>query len=139
MARIRHIAIIVEDSEKTAEFYISAFGLKEVFRQRNDDMKGRWAIYLSDGYINLALLPVEQPLGLHHFGFEVDDVEAGLATAVAAGALPPTTVVPQDGRFAETYVRDPQLGIKLDIARGWMTERPDGVAFVDTMTAAPVA
>ena len=81
MARIRHIAIVVDDSEKTAAFYTSAFGLKEVFRQKNDETNGQWAIYLTDGYINLALLPVERPdrpLGVDHFGFAVDDVEAGL-------------------------------------------------------------
>ena len=61
MARIRHIALVVDDSEKTAEFYTSAFGLKEVFRQKNDETRGQWAIYLTDGYINLALLPVERP------------------------------------------------------------------------------
>jgi len=143
MARIRHIALVVDDSEKTAEFYTSAFGLKEVLRKKNDETGGQWAIYLTDGYINLALLPVERPdrpLGVDHFGFAVDDVEEGLRTAVAAGAVPPTRVLPRDGRQAETFVRDPHLNIKLDISRGWLTEKPDGPAAIDTTTAAaPVA
>jgi catechol 2,3-dioxygenase-like lactoylglutathione lyase family enzyme len=142
MARIRHIALVVDDSEKTAAFYTSAFGLKEVFRQKNDETRGQWAIYLTDGYINLALLPVERPdrpLGVDHFGFAVDDVEEGLKTALAAGAVPPSRTLPRDGRQAETFVRDPHLNIKLDISRGWLTEKPAGAASIDTSTPVPVA
>jgi catechol 2,3-dioxygenase-like lactoylglutathione lyase family enzyme len=124
MAKIRHIAIVVKDSEQTAAFYRSAFGLREVFRQQNDETGDQWAIYLSDGYINLALLPIDRPLGVDHFGFAVDDVEAGLQQALDAGATPPARALPRDGRQAETYVRDPQLGIKIDLSRGWLTDRP---------------
>ena len=133
MARIRHIALVVDDSEKTAAFYTEAFGLKEVFRQKNDDTRGQWAIYLSDGYINLALLPVarpDRPVGVDHFGFPVDDVDEGLQTAVAAGAVPPTRVLPRDGRQAETFVRDPHMNIKLDIS-AWMADRETGRRRVD--------
>jgi catechol 2,3-dioxygenase-like lactoylglutathione lyase family enzyme len=136
MARIRHIALCVEDAENTAAFYKNAFGLTEVFRQRNDETGGQWAIYLTDGYINLALLPVKRTPGVDHFGFQVDDVEAALETAVAAGAVAPNRALPRDGRQAETFVRDPLLGIKLDISRGWHTAVPEGPAFIDTSTAA---
>ena len=136
MAKIRHIALVVDDSEATAAFYSSAFGLKEVFRQKNDETRGQWAIYLTDGYINLALLPVERPLGVDHIGFAVDDVDAALQTAVTAGAVPPNRVNPRDGRQAETFVRDPLIGIKLDLSRGWLPEVPDGPASIDTSTAA---
>jgi catechol 2,3-dioxygenase-like lactoylglutathione lyase family enzyme len=135
MAKIRHIALVVDDSEATAAFYTSAFGLKEVFRQKNDDTRGQWAIYLTDGYINLALLPVERPLGVDHIGFAVDDVDAAMQTALTAGAVPPNRVNPRDGRQAETFVRDPLLGIKLDLSRGWLTEVPDGPTSVDTSKA----
>jgi catechol 2,3-dioxygenase-like lactoylglutathione lyase family enzyme len=139
MAQIRHIAIVVDDAEATAKFYTSAFGLKEVFRQRNDETSPQWAIYLTDGYINLALLPVKRALGVDHIGFAVDDVEAALQTAVAAGAKPPTRVNPKDGRQAETFVIDPLLGVKLDLSRGWLTAVPDGPTAVDTATAAGAA
>lgn len=137
MAKIRHIAIVVEDSEKSAEFYKTAFGLEEVFRNKNNDTRGQWSIFLTDGYINLALLPINQPLGVHHFGFAVDDVQAGLDEALAAGALPPAYVLPRDGRQAETFVTDPHLGIKLDISRGWLTEKPQGATSLDTSTPVP--
>ena len=135
MAKIRHIALVVDDSEATAAFYTSAFGLTEVFRQKNDETRGQWAIYLTDGYINLALLPVARPLGVDHIGFAVDDVDAALQTAVTAGAVPPNRVNPRDGRQAETFVRDPLLGIKLDLSRGWLTEVPDGPTSIDTSRA----
>jgi len=134
MAKIRHIAIVVEDSEQSAAFYKEAFGLKEVFRNKNDNTAPQWAIFLTDGYINLALLPIKEPLGVNHFGFAVDDVEEGLQTALAAGANPPTYALPRDGRQAETFVTDPHLGIKLDISRGWLTEKPQGATSMDTST-----
>src|SRR5437762_12750168 len=49
MARIKHIAIRTPDPEKTAAFYKDVFGLKEVGQARA-------GVYLSDGYINLAIL-----------------------------------------------------------------------------------
>lgn len=134
MAKIRHIALVVDDAEATAAFYTSAFGLREVFRQRNDETAPQWAIYLTDGYINLALLPVKRPVGVDHIGFAVDDVDAALDAAVAAGARPPDRVNPKDGRQAETFVRDPLLGIKLDLSHGWLTAVPDGPASIDTTT-----
>ena len=122
MARIRYIAIVVKDSEEMATFFKSAFGLTEVFRHHNDETGDQSAIYLSDGYINLALLPIDRPLGVDHVGFMVDDVEAQLEIAVAAGAARPERQLPRDGRQAEAFVRDPQLGLKLDISQGWLIE-----------------
>src|SRR3954453_1604835 len=78
MARIRHLAILTEDVEKLVKFYTTAFGLKIVHGVGT-------ATYLSDGHINLAIIPigpgggVEGPqlqVGINHFGFEVDDVTA---------------------------------------------------------------
>jgi catechol 2,3-dioxygenase-like lactoylglutathione lyase family enzyme len=54
MARIRHLAIVSENRERLVEFYTKAFGMKQI------ESKGP-AIYLTDGYINLALIPEERP------------------------------------------------------------------------------
>jgi catechol 2,3-dioxygenase-like lactoylglutathione lyase family enzyme len=51
MARIRHLAILTEDVEKLVKFYTSAFGLKIVHGVGT-------ATYLSDGHINLAIIPI---------------------------------------------------------------------------------
>lgn len=120
MARIRHIALLTKSQEKVADFYKTAFGMTEVFRHRSQAGGGD-AIYLSDGYINLAVLPLtSRPEGIYHFGFEVDDVDAAFETAMAAGAQPPYKTLPRDGRFAEKFVVDP-VGIKVDLSRGWAT------------------
>jgi catechol 2,3-dioxygenase-like lactoylglutathione lyase family enzyme len=118
--RIRHIAMMAADTKKVAEFYKSAFGMHEIMRRD----KPNPAIYLSDGYINLAILPNDSPEsngappGLHHFGFLVDDADAASASALSMGASQGRTAVAA-GRFAEGYVRDPE-GQRVDIsAGGW--------------------
>ena len=81
MARIRHIALATKNPSQTAEFYNQAFGLKELRRSRNG------AVFLTDGYIHLAVLNHKDERspdmgahgpnfsGIHHFGFEVDDLD----------------------------------------------------------------
>jgi catechol 2,3-dioxygenase-like lactoylglutathione lyase family enzyme len=121
VAKIRHIAIVALESEKVAEFYKTAFGMEEAFRHTSSNTEDRPAIYLSDGYMNLAILPIkDRPEGIYHFGFQVDDLDTAMATALNAGAKPPDKVLPRDGRQAETFVLDP-VGIKLDLSRGWKT------------------
>jgi len=52
MVRIRHIAIATKDVERLVKFYTTVFGLKVV--------SGRGTgTYLSDGHVNLAILPLE--------------------------------------------------------------------------------
>ena len=95
MVRIKHIAIRTPDPEKTMAFYRDVFGLKEVGQARA-------GYYLSDGYINLAILKSrdedsgESPrdasgyAGIHHLGFMVDDVDEVCQKLEAAGATPMT-------------------------------------------------
>jgi catechol 2,3-dioxygenase-like lactoylglutathione lyase family enzyme len=119
MPKIRHIALLTKNQEAVAEFYKTAFDMKEVFRHQSKAGGGD-AIYLSDGYMNLAILPArERPQGLYHFGFEVDDVESAAKTAVAAGATQPPVGLPRDGRYAEVFIKDP-TGNRIDLsAVGW--------------------
>ncbi len=116
MAKIRHIAVLTKDTPKLAEFYKNSFGMKEVARSGEQ----REAIYLSDGYINLAILPARgRPEGIYHFGFEVENVQEAMRAAVVAGATKGTDSLPKDGRFAEAFVRDP-VGTRVDLSeQGW--------------------
>jgi catechol 2,3-dioxygenase-like lactoylglutathione lyase family enzyme len=133
MAKIRHIAIFARDQEKTAEFYKKTFGMYEVWRHNNAQDPSRYAVYLSDGYINLALLPARDGVqeGINHFGFEVDDIDETAKIAEAAGATQMPEATPRDGRFAEAFIRDP-VGTRVDLSvAGWRTEpaeNPDYVA-----------
>ena len=119
MARIKHIAIKAEDQEKTADFYKQTFGMTEAWRgpARAD---GRRAIYLSDGYINLAILPARgEREGIDHFGFQVEDMENTLRFAAASGAVGEAAAKPRDGRFAEMGIHDP-AGTLVDVSvHGW--------------------
>src|SRR5215831_663667 len=81
MPRIKHIALTTADPAATAAFYKEAFGMREI--RRNP----RGAVFLTDGYINLAILNYKTEKdadvgahgpnfdGIHHFGFEVEDLD----------------------------------------------------------------
>lgn len=118
MAKLRHLAMLVEDIEKTASFYEHAFGMQRV-RQSNT------AIALSDGTVSLVIIDPanvnmkgETRRGLHHIGFLIDDMEQ-----VA-------TKVEENGGVYHGEI--------LGTGRGPMTERkyldPNGVMF-DITTA----
>ena len=88
MARIKHIAIRTHDIEKTAAFYKEAFGLEQVG-------VGQSGIYLTDGYLNIAILNMRgvvegetMKLGVDHVGFQVDDVDATVEKIRALGGKP---------------------------------------------------
>ena len=115
MAKIRHIALLTKDPPTLAEFYRNSFDMKEVARSGEK----RDAIYLSDGHINLAILPARgRPEGIFHFGFEVENVEEATQAAIKAGATKGTESLPRDGRFAEGFIRDP-VGTRVDLSLGW--------------------
>jgi len=92
MARIKHIALTTKDPDAVAAFYKEGLGLKEIRRSPSG------AVFLTDGYINLAILKSrdqgsgESPrdeadyAGVHHFGFMVDDVDETCRKLEAAGA-----------------------------------------------------
>src|SRR5262249_60911482 len=116
MAKIGHIAILAADPAKLAEFYKTAFGLKEVARSGENGE----AIYVSDGHINLALLPARNRReGIYHFGMQVDDVKDAAKTALAAGATGGKTEVPRGGRVAATFVVVPGWS-RVAFSTGWI-------------------
>ena len=116
--RIKHIAIFAKDQLKMVEFYMTTFGIEQVHQHDSEGDKTRQAHYLSDGHINLAILPAgDREEGIDHFGFE-----ATARTAMAAGASEAPKDVPQDACFAEGFIRDP-AGTRIDLSqRGWLTK-----------------
>jgi catechol 2,3-dioxygenase-like lactoylglutathione lyase family enzyme len=106
--RIRHIALNVQDREATADYYKKIFGLEEKYRGPNG------TIYLSDGFLGIALINrPEQPRGINHFGFQVDDAQAIIE---AADTKAESNVF---GAVAESWIRDPE-GNRVDITEhGW--------------------
>jgi catechol 2,3-dioxygenase-like lactoylglutathione lyase family enzyme len=92
--KLRHLGISCQDPRKTADFYIKAFGMREI-GQINPDHIGAAGIYLTDGDINLTVIRFKTDeyagdlgkdfVGLHHIGFHVDDHEATRKAIEAAG------------------------------------------------------
>jgi methylmalonyl-CoA/ethylmalonyl-CoA epimerase len=81
MAKLRHIAIIVEDPEASAKFFEQAFDMTRAGTARR-------GIYMTDGIFNVALLKKEndqEKLGLYHFGMWVDDLDEAEKKVVSAG------------------------------------------------------
>jgi len=87
MPNIVHIALKVDDLDKTSEFYEKVFGFKSIETSKVRDHTSR---HLTDGAIDLALVKYDTEesgearaagLGpcIHHFAVEVDDVERYLA------------------------------------------------------------
>ncbi len=94
MPKLKHIALSTQDVEKTARFYIEVFGMKEIARIDDPGTRG---CFLSDGDINLAILNFKNDQaagvergrawsGIHHIGFEVEDMATIAAKLAAAGS-----------------------------------------------------
>ena len=102
MAKIRHLAIKTKDPERLARFYEQVFGLKQIRAESGG------AIYMTDGYLTLALLRNRgeaTPSGINHFGFHVDDV-AGVEEKLRAFDEP-LVQRPANRPYAEYRAMDP--------------------------------
>ena len=125
MAKLRHIAINVDDLDGEANFYKAAFDLEEVGRAGGGPLGG--AVYLSDGVINVALIKINDPnfpnynpRGLNHIGFVVKDLDAAIDRAEAAGAI--ATVNRNDRLAGETWEMKMKMpsGVAFDLSdHGW--------------------
>ncbi len=87
MSRIVHIALKVEDLDKTSKFYESVFGFRPTAEQKVRDHTSR---HLTDGVIDFTLIKYDAEESkeslaagtgpcIHHFAIEVEDMERYLA------------------------------------------------------------
>ena len=84
MNRIVHLALKVEDLDKTTEFYQNVFGFREVETKKTRDHLSR---HLTDGALDFTLIKYDDDTEsaestasgegpcIHHFAIEVDDLE----------------------------------------------------------------
>lgn len=129
MAKLRHVALAVQDIEKAARFYCDTFEMEVVGETESPIASG---LYLSDGTVCLALLNYKTDeaagaergkdyVGIHHFGFWCDDLDGQAATINGNGGeyfmdLP----LEKDSLYYEAKYRDPD-GIVFDITQnGWV-------------------
>jgi lactoylglutathione lyase len=94
MNRIVHLALKVEDLERTTEFYQKVFGFVEMNTEKVRDHTSR---HLSDGVLDVALIRYDEGTQsaeskaagegpcIHHFAVEVDDIEAATRQIKAYG------------------------------------------------------
>lgn len=117
VARMRHIALLVTDPEKSAQFYEKTLGFKRAGKA------GR-GLYMTDGTINMALLRARTEMGekagLFHFGMWVDDLDKSEKEVEGAGG---SYFMGREDRnpntFYEVKFRDPD-GIVFDMTpTGW--------------------
>ena len=122
MAKIRHIAIRTEDVEATAVFFVEVFGLELVQR------RGHGPIDLSDGDVNITLLPArmvapgaEVKHGFDHIGFSVEDAEETKQRLTAKGATEMNPISLGDAYYESKY-RSPE-GLVIDVGH-WRGTSP---------------
>ena len=116
MAKLRHIAISVPDLESAAAFFEKALGLEVVRRTK-------MRIHLSDGVMNLTLLPPddlkgdprENFVGIHHMGFQVEDTAETSEMVEANGGKLVDTPMNYVGENADRKYWDPN-GIMFEIS-----------------------
>ena len=122
MGKIRHIAIRCEDTEKTAAFLTQALQLELVQR------RGSGAIDLSDGDVNVTLLPLglgnasqaAKP-GFEHIGVTVADDDVARQRLLANGAVELNPVGLGDVYY-EAKFRSPD-GLVIDVGH-WAGTSP---------------
>ncbi len=94
MNRIVHMALKVDDLEKTTEFYEKVFGFWEAETRKTRDHLSR---HLTDGAIDFTLIKYDagteskESLAsgagpcIHHFAIEVEDLEKSTAEIISYG------------------------------------------------------
>jgi catechol 2,3-dioxygenase-like lactoylglutathione lyase family enzyme len=120
MAKIRHIAYRAKDCEAMARFFVEAFEMQIVQR------RGMGAIDLSDGTMNITLLPIGTAgdtgiKGVEHIGFSAADDEAAKQRILAAGGREKNTVNLGSAVHFEVKYEGPE-GIVVDLGRWAGTE-----------------
>ena len=128
MARIRHIAIFSDDPANLAEFYADVFGMKV------NGKSNQGAVWMTDGYMDIALLPRRNnelaPHGLHHFGVTIDaDEKDHVYNRLKARGH--KLMTPPPGRpYVEDAVKDAD-GNKFDISTSQVKGDGKDVALKD--------
>lgn len=143
LPRIGHIAIHMLQPQRSADFFIRLFGMRELGTTDLRRKEGRFNCFLGDGYTNLALHPYyrsrdadgfavynrvghdgneehpeERRFGIHHFGYLMRDAHQKVAE-LSDGAAP-VADRPAVRPYAEYRVVDPEgNGFDLSQTKGW--------------------
>jgi catechol 2,3-dioxygenase-like lactoylglutathione lyase family enzyme len=131
MAKIRHIAIRAEDVEATAKLFTEVFGLELVQRRAHGP------IDLSDGDVNITLLPVglngnEEGPGYSHIGFTAENTEEIHQRLMDHGASELNPVMLGDAYYESKY--ESTEGLVIDVGH-WRGASPIDAGAVESVKA----
>lgn len=119
MAKIRHIAYRAEDVDAMAKFFIDAMGMKLIQKRKNN------AIDLSDGEVNITVLPLAAGMGgkagIDHIGFSAANDQEQFQKMEACGAVKSGAVNLGTAYFEDKY-KGPE-GIIVDVGH-WQGAAP---------------
>ena len=126
MPKLRHIAYRADDVEAMAQFFVGGFEMEVVQRRTNG------AIDLSDGTMNVTIMPAAMPRGdgmapnrgIDHLGFTVEDEDAVRERVLAAGGREMATVDLGGAAHYEVKFEGPE-GIVVDFGH-WVGAAPIG-------------
>ena len=132
---LKHVAIASADPDSSARFFVEALGWSIAGKI---DSRNAIGYYVTDGAINIALLNfknrpaagmefAEGYAGLHHLGFQCDDIEQAVERFESSGFAPRHDVNIAQGLGmnpakdnAEYKMHGPE-GVMMDISeRGWV-------------------
>lgn len=143
LPRVGHIALHMLQPQRSADFFIELFGMRELGTTSLRRNEGRFNCFLGDGHTNLALHPYyrrrdehgfavydrighdggeekpeERRFGIHHFGFLMRDAQQKVAELQTGDV--PVADRPAVRPYAEYRVLDPEgNGIDLTQTKGW--------------------
>ena len=122
MGKIRHIAYRAEDVEAMAAFFEQGLGMKIIQRRGNN------AIDLTDGTLNITVLPASLPtadgvrhIGVDHIGFTVEDDAEAQRMIEAAGGTESNAIRMDSAHYEQKFV-GPE-GIVVDVGH-WAGTAP---------------
>lgn len=143
LPRIGHIAVHMLQPQRTGDFYVALFGMRELRTTQERRRQGRFNCFIGDGFTNLAMHPYysyrdeqdfsvyqrighdgteegheERRIGFHHFGFLMRD--ASQKAAQLSHGKAKVADRPAIRPYAELRVVDPE-GIPFDLTqrKGW--------------------
>jgi catechol 2,3-dioxygenase-like lactoylglutathione lyase family enzyme len=91
--QLNHVGIAVEDMDESLAFYTDTIGFEEAFRVTNDEGRvGLAYLRVSETtFVELQPANENRPVGLNHFGIQVEGMEAVKAMFESRGASPGET------------------------------------------------
>lgn len=118
--RLNHVAISVPNINEALVWYRDTMGFREVIRNANaaGELQSAYIQVSRDTFVELQQSNAERPVGLNHWGLEVTDMAAAVATFRQRGA---TVSNPADkpsafsGGFLAN-VTDPHSGGRIELS-----------------------